>query len=191
MRSRSKRGGSTTSVSTPIRGERRRFSSAILPAGARKSPQISPADKRGVAAAVSARLVDQRLRAGVGTVPRVGCGFVGNHDHPADRAVARRGPYLRCPGPLGQRPRLPVGRRHPPQGPPGPGKAVPAGDAGGPCRWPQGAGSDHRWVPRIHRVMGRSVARLPPPRHDRPRPGRRQWRVGVLECRPRGVPSDA
>ena len=48
-------------------GERKRFSSAILPAWARKSPQVSG----GVAAAVPARPVHRRLRAGAGAVPRL------------------------------------------------------------------------------------------------------------------------
>jgi len=47
------------------RGQRLRFSSAILPAWARKPP----AGCRGVAAAVPARPVQRRLRPGVGAVP--------------------------------------------------------------------------------------------------------------------------
>ena len=50
-----------------------------------------PAGRGGAAAAVPARPVLGRLRPGVGAVPRLGCGPVGHDDHPADRAVARRG----------------------------------------------------------------------------------------------------
>ena len=56
----------------PDTGERQRFSSAILPAWARKSPQVG----RGAAAAVFAWLVQQRFRPGVGAVPRVDRGSV-------------------------------------------------------------------------------------------------------------------
>ena len=76
-------------------GERHRFSSAILPAWvllgdpAGVGAQVS-AGGRGVAAAVLAWPVQQRLRPGVGAVHRVGRGPLTGDDHPADRAVARR-----------------------------------------------------------------------------------------------------
>jgi putative transposase len=40
----------------------------------------------------------------------------------------------------------------------------------------------------VHRVVGRSAAFVPPPRHDRPGAGRRRWCARVLECRARSVP---
>ena len=66
-------------------GERRRFSSAILPAWARKSP----AGGGGAAAAVPARPVQRGLRAGVGAVPRLGRGPVRGDGDPADRRSGR------------------------------------------------------------------------------------------------------
>ena len=67
-------------------GERKRFSSAILPAWARKSPQVGE-----VLPLLYLHGLSSGLRPGVGAVPRLGRGSVGGDDHPADRAVARRG----------------------------------------------------------------------------------------------------
>ncbi|GCE44964.1 IS6120, transposase [Rhodococcus wratislaviensis] len=149
----------------PDTGERQRFSSAI-PAGV--GAQV-PADERGAAAAVSARALHQRLRAGARAVPRIGCRVVGGLDHPVDDPVAGRGQGLPGSGPLGQRLRLCVGRRHPPQGAARAGQTVPAGDDRGPRGRPEGARRPHRRVPRVHRVVGGPAARLPTPRHDRSR----------------------
>ena len=52
----------------PDTGERQRFSSAILPPWARKTPKIA----RGAAAAVPARAVQRGFRARAGAVPRLG-----------------------------------------------------------------------------------------------------------------------
>ena len=113
---------------------------------------------RGAAAAVPARPVQRGLRAGVGAVPRLDRGPVGGDDHPADRPVARRRRRVREAVAAGQRLRVRVGRRHPPQGPPGAGQGVPAGDDRRPRRRQQGAGRAGRRVPRVHRVVGRPAA---------------------------------
>ena len=124
----------------PDTGERKRFSSAILPAWARKSPQMSEV----LPLLLPARAVHQRLHPRSGAVPGLGCRALGHHDHPADQPVAGRGPRVCRPGPVGHRLRLPVGRRHPPHGPPGPGKAVSAGDARRARGRPQRARGDHQ-----------------------------------------------
>jgi len=104
----------------PDTGERQRFSSAILPAWARKSPQMSEV----LPLALSAWFVQRRLRAGPGAVPRHRSRALRHHDHPAHRAVARRSEGLRGSRSVVHRLRIPVGRRHPPQGPPRAGEAV-------------------------------------------------------------------
>ena len=75
----------------PDTGQRKRFSSAILPAWARKTPE----GHRGAAAAVPARPVQRRLRARTGPVPRLGRRAVRAGDHEADRAVEGRTTRLR------------------------------------------------------------------------------------------------
>ena len=104
-------------------GERKRFSSAILPA---LVPQV-PEDQRGAAAALPARPVAGRLRARAGAVPRLGAGLSPatmtrltaqwQDDHAAFRDRDLSGTRLR----------VRLGGRHPPQGPPGGGEAVRAG----------------------------------------------------------------
>ena len=149
-RCRCGRRGSTTSASTRTTGERH----AVLlgdPAGV--GAQVS-AGGRGAAAAVPAWPVQQRLRPGVGAVPRVGRGPVGGDDHPADRAVARRRRGVQQALVEGHRLRVRVGRRDPPQGPPGAGQGVPAGDDRGARRRQQGTGRACRWVPRVQPSRG-------------------------------------
>ena len=65
---------------------------------------------------------------------------------------------------------------------------MPAGDDRGARRRPQGTRRARRRVPRVDRVVGRSAARLPPPRHDRAGAGGRRRGAGVLEGGARGVP---
>ena len=103
----------------------------------------------------------------------IGGGPVRAGDHPADRAVAGRGTRLRRPGSVQRGLRVPVGRRHPPQRPPGGGETVPAGDGRGARRRHQGARRPGRRLPGVDRVVGRPAARLRPPRHARPGAGGR------------------
>ena len=170
----------------PVTGERKRFSSAILPPWARKTPKITevlpllylhglstgdfvPAlgqflgSSAGLSAAVITRLTEQWQA--------------------EQRAFAARdlsGAGLR----------LPVGRRDPRQHPPRRAQAVPAGHDRRARRWPQGARRPHRRLPRVHRVLGRPVARLPTARHARPGPRGRGRRARVLGRATRGVPAD-
>ena len=67
-------------------GERKRFSSAILPAWARKSPQVAEV----LPLLYLHGLSSGDFAPGVGAVPRLGRGPVRGDGHPADRAVARR-----------------------------------------------------------------------------------------------------
>ena len=127
-------------------GERVRFSSAILPAWARKSPGV---------AEVLPLLYLHGLSSGdfvpaFDAVPRLDRGSVRGNGHPADRTVAGRREDLR-PAVVGRvRLRLPVGRRDPPQGPPRGRQGVPAGDDRCPRRRHQGA---RRPVRRVSREL--------------------------------------
>ena len=108
-----------------------RFSSAILPAWSRKSP----AGGRGVAAAVPARPVQsatsgRRWSSSSAPTPGLSAATITrltaqwqDEARAFSDAVAGR-----------HRLRVRVGRRHPPQGPPGAGQGVPAGDDRGPRR---------------------------------------------------------
>lgn len=93
-----------------VTGERKRFSSAILLAWARKSPGV---------AEVLPLLYLHGLSSG-DFVPalehflRLERGAVRGHGHPADHAVARRGQDVRQPVAGRVRLRVPVGRRDPP-----------------------------------------------------------------------------
>ena len=82
-----------------VSGERRRFSSAILPAWSRKSPRVAEV----LPLLYLHGLSSVGLRAGVGAVPRLRPGPVAGHHHPAHDAVAGRrpGPSTRdrWPGP--------------------------------------------------------------------------------------------
>ena len=119
----------------PDTGERKRFSSAILPPWCAEDPE----DHRGAAAAVPARPVQRGLRARAGPVPGLVRGAVGGGDHPADRDLEGGAARVRGPGPVRRGLRLPVGGRDPREHPAGGAQAVPAGDDRGPRRWPQGA----------------------------------------------------
>ena len=65
----------------PVTGERKRFSSAILPPWARKTPKIT----EGAAAAVPAWPVQRRFRVRARPVPGLPGWAVGRGDHEADR----------------------------------------------------------------------------------------------------------
>ncbi len=155
-------------------GERKWFSSAILPPWARKTPKITevlpllflhglstgdfvPAlgqflgSSAGLSAAVITRLTEQWQA--------------------EQRAFAARGPVW-C------RLRVPVGGRDPREHPAGGAQAVPAGHDRRPRRWPQGAHRPGRRVPGVRGVVGGPAARLRPPRHAGPGAGRRDGALG-------------
>ena len=119
----------------PDTGERKRFSSAILPPWARKTPKITE---------VLPLLYLHGLSSG-DFVPALGqflgssAGPVGGGDHPADRDLEGGAARLRRPGPVRRGLRLPVGGRDPREHPAGGAQAVPAGDDRRARRRPQGA----------------------------------------------------
>ena len=80
-----------------VAGERQRFSSAILPARARKTPKITEVlpllSRHGPSS--------QGLRARARPVPRVGGRAAGGGDHPADRAAEGGAARLRRAGHAG------------------------------------------------------------------------------------------
>ena len=150
-------------------GERKRFSSAILPAWSRKSPRVAEVLPllylHGLSSSDFGPALEQFLGSDAGlsaaTITRLTVQW-------QDEARAFNTRSL-----AGLRLRLLLGRRHPPEGQVGAGQGVPAGDHRRPRRRPQGAGRARRRVPRIRRVVGRPAAGLQTPRHDRPGPGRR------------------
>ena len=77
----------------PAPGERQRFSSAILPPWARKTPQISEVLPLLYLHGLSVR----GLRPGAGPVPRLAGRAVVLGDHQADRDVEGRGSGVRGP----------------------------------------------------------------------------------------------
>jgi putative transposase len=72
-------------------GERRRFSSVILPAWCRKSPKITEVLPLLYLHGLSSQDFAAALEGFLGT----GFGAVRGGDHPVDRAVAGRGPPVR------------------------------------------------------------------------------------------------
>ena len=121
-------------------GERQRFSSAILPAWARKSPQVAEVLPllylHGLSTCDFAPALEQFLGSAHGlsaaTITRLTSQWQ-DDARAFGSPVAGRG-----------RLRVPVGRRHPPQGPPRAGQGVPAGDDRRPRRRHQGAGRPGR-----------------------------------------------
>ena len=141
----------------PETGERQRFSSAILPPWARKTPKIGEVLPLLYLHGLSQRGFRARARA----VPRLGQGAVVLDDHQAHRDLEGRGARVRRAGPVGRGLRVPLGGRDPRQRAPRGGQAVPAGDDRGARRRPQGAHRSDRRLPRGRRVVGGSAARLP------------------------------
>ena len=108
----------------PDTGERQRFSSAILPPWARKTPQIEQ---------VLPLLYLHGLSSG-DFVPALGQ-FLGSAKGLSASTITKltetwkaEAAGIRRAGPVERGLRLPVGRRHPCQRAPGGGQAVPAGD---------------------------------------------------------------
>ena len=116
-------------------GQRKRFTSAILPAWARKSPQVAEV----LPLLYLHGLSSSDFAPGVGAVPRLWCGSVAGDDHPAHHPVARRGRRVQQAVAGRHRLRLLLGGRDPSEGPPGAGQGVPAGDDRGPRGRHQGA----------------------------------------------------
>ncbi len=112
-----------------VTGERRRFASAILPAWARKSPQVAEVLPllylHGMSSGDLVPALEQFLGSAAGLSASTG--------HPAHCPVARRGRGVQQALLEGHRLRVLLGRRDPPQGPPRAGQSVPAGDPGRPC----------------------------------------------------------
>ena len=106
----------------PATGQRMRFSSAILPVWARKTPKITE-----VLPALPARPVERGLRARPGPVPRFIGRAVGRSDHEADGAVEGRAEGVLRPGSVRRGLRVPVGRRDPREYPPRGAQSVPTG----------------------------------------------------------------
>ncbi len=169
----------------PATGERARFSSAILPAWARKTPQVTEVLPllylHGLSTGDFVPALAQFLGSGAGPV-RPG-------DHQADRDMEGRGRRVRRPGPVRRGLRLPVGRRHPPGHPPRRGQAVPAGDDRGARRLAARSSSPSPAGTASPPSRGPTCCGLRPPRDARPGPGRRRRGTGVLDRGRRGVPA--
>ena len=166
----------------PATGERMRFSSAILPPWARKTPQISEVLPLLYLHGLSSGDFVPALGQFLGTQRRA----VVLHGHEADRDVDGRGRGVHDPGPVRRGLRVPVGGRDPPGHPAGRGQAVPAGDDRGARRRAQGAGGAGRRLPGVRRVVGRPAARLRPAGHARPGAGRSatgRWGSGARSAR--------
>ena len=168
----------------PDTGERRRFSSAILPPWCRKTPKITEVLPllylHGLSSGDFVPALGQFL--GLGRAVRAG-------DHEADRDLEGRAARVRGPGSVQCGLRLPVGRRHPRQHPPGGAQAVPAGPDRRARRRPQGARRAGRRLPGVGRVLGGPAARLRPPRDARPGARGRRRRARVLGRAARGLPA--
>ena len=116
-------------------GERARFSSKILPAWARKSPQVAEVLPllylHGLSSSDFGPALTQFLGSGAGlsapTITRLTTQWQDEAVGFGKRSLARH------------RLRVHVGRRDPPEGPPDPGQGVPAGNDRGPRRRHQGA----------------------------------------------------
>lgn len=117
-------------------GERKRFSSAILPAWCRRSPKITDVLPllylHGLSGGDFVPALEQ--------FPGLLGGPIGLDDHPADRAVAGRAEGFQHKGSVRCRLRVLLGGRDPRQHPAGGGQAVPAGHHRSARRRVQGAG---------------------------------------------------
>jgi hypothetical protein len=134
-------------------GERRQFSSAILPACCRKSPKINEVLPLLYLHGLSSKDFTPALEGFLGTDAGLSAATITR----LTTQAGRRSP-LRRPGSVQCGLRLPVGRRSPPQRPPGRGEAVPARHDRGTGRRYEGAHRPGRWLPRVDRLMGRPAA---------------------------------
>src|SRR5665647_3873348 len=164
-----------------VTGERRRFSSAILPPWCRKSPKIDEVLPllylHGLSSGDFGPALAQFLGTSAGLSASVITRLTAQWQDEAKAFAARdlSGGGLR----------VHVGRRHPRGRPPRAGAVVPAGADRGPRRRAQGADYPGRRVPGVRRLMGGPAARRGPAWDACPGAGGRGWRARVLG-RPRG-----
>ena len=168
----------------PDTGERRRFSSAILPPWCRKTPKITEVLPllylHGLSSGDFVPALGQFLGSSAGLSAPVITKLT--ETWKAEQRASRPG-SVRCGL------RLPVGRRHPRQHPAGGAQAVPAGPDRRARRRPQGTHRAGRRLPGVGRVLGGPAARLRPARDARPGPGGRGRRTGVLGRAARSLPA--
>lgn len=145
------------------RGERQRFSSAILPAWACKTPKIGEVLPLLYLHGLSTGDFVPALSQFLGSAKGLSSSTVSKLTETWNQSLA----HSRT-GSVASGLRVPVGRRDSRQRPARGGQAVPAGDDRGACRWPRRTRRADRWLPRVDRVVGGSVARLQTPRHAGP-----------------------
>ncbi len=169
----------------PAAGERARFSSAILPAWARKTPQVTEVMPllylHGLSTGDFVPALAQFLGSGAGLSAPVITRLTETWKAEAAAFAARDLSaadyvYLWVDG-------IHLGIRL------AEGKLCLLVMIGVRADWPQGVRRPRRRVPRVRRVVGRPAARLRPPRDARPGPGRRRRGTGVLDRGRRGVPA--
>ena len=169
----------------PDTGERQRFSSAILPPWARKTPQIEQVLPllylHGLSSGDFVPALGQFLGSAQGlsasTITKLTQTWKAEARAFAERDLSTVDyVYLWADG-IHVNVRLEEAR------------AVPAGDDRGTRRRPQGTRRADRWLSGGHRVLGGSAARLCPPRDARPGAGVRRRRAGVLGRAAGGVPA--
>jgi putative transposase len=131
-------------------GERKRFSSAILPAWSRKSPQVAEVLPllylHGLSTSDFAPALEQFLGSSAGLSAATITRLISQWQDDAaafDQRSLAEVDYVYCW----------VDGIHL-EGPPRPGQGVPAGDDRRARRWPQGADRAVRRVPRVHRILG-------------------------------------
>ena len=130
----------------PHTGERKRFSSAIVPPWARKTPKITEVLSllylHGLSSGDFVPALGQFLGSSAGLSPAVITRLTETWRAEQRAFAVRRGL------------RLPVGRRDPREHSAGGAQAVPAGHDRGPRGWTQGAHRAGRRLPRVRGVMG-------------------------------------
>ncbi len=158
----------------PETGERRRFRSAILPPWCRRSPKVTEVLPllylHGMSSGDFAPALEEFFGSSAGlsasVITRLTTGWQEEYRRFAPAGPVRSGL------------RVLLGGRHPLQRPARPGPGVHPGRYRGAGGRQEGAGRAVRWAPRVHRILGRSAAGLPPPRDARPDAGRRRRRTG-------------
>jgi putative transposase len=140
-----------------VTGERKRFSSAILPAWSRKSPRVAEVLPllylHGLSSSDFGPALEQFLGSdaglSAGTITRLTAQWQDEARAFNSRSLAGSD-YVYCWVGLC----VLLGRRHPPEGAARAGQGVPAGGHRCSRRRPQGAGRVGRRVPRVGRVVG-------------------------------------